>query len=235
MTELAYTINQQRLQQTENLSAYDPNDPDVEYATRWQQTDDAWLSAQGTLSICFGTATNSSAWTPKHRSDYVENLSGLVTDEDKPYCMPLGFNLLLSGANRSATNILTGAQATAGGVFNDYFLKDLGYALRAHEQTCNGLPTWQSQRMKASSLEGAVGDWDPMTGILTAMGRQPDAALDFLALPVDDRTTEQTMEVDGTTWEWLQGRAWDLTSFEALTAAFAGASQHRQLTTGTND
>ncbi|PHP53028.1 hypothetical protein BW737_005920 [Actinomyces ruminis] len=84
MAELAYAINQRRLQQTENLSAYDPNDPDAEYATRWDRTNDAWLSAQATLSICFGTATNSSAWTPQHRSDYAEKLSGLVTDEAQP-------------------------------------------------------------------------------------------------------------------------------------------------------
>ncbi|WP_136314207.1 DUF6571 family protein [Actinomyces procaprae] len=235
MAELAYTINQLRLQQTENLPAYDPSDPDTEYATRRQRTDDAWLSAQAALSICFGTATHSSAWTPQHRSDYAKKLSGLVTDEDYPYYMPLGFNLLLEGANRSATNILTGAPTTAGGVFNHYFLQDLGYAIRAHEQSRDGLPAWQSQRMKASPPEGSVGDWDPMAGILTAMGRQPDAALDFLAPPVDDRATEQTVEVDVTTWEWLKGRDWDSAGFEALTAAFAGASEHRQLTTGTKD
>ncbi|WP_146750873.1 DUF6571 family protein [Actinomyces sp. Z5] len=235
MAELAYTINQQRQQQAENLPTYDPNDPDAEYATRWQQTDYAWLSAQATLSICFGTATSSSAWTPHHRSDYAEKLSGLVTDEDQPYYMPLGFNLLLKGANRSATNILTGAPATAGGVFNDYFLQDLGSAVRAHERAGDDLPEWQLQRMKASPPEGTVGDWDPMTGILTAMGRQPDAALEFLASPVDDRAIEQTVVVDGTTWEWLKGREWDSSGFEALTAAVAGASEHRRLTTGTKD
>ncbi|PHP53029.1 DUF6571 family protein [Actinomyces ruminis] len=120
-------------------------------------------------------------------------------------------------------------------MFNDYFLQDLGYALRAHEQASDDLPAWQSQRMKASPPEGAWGAWDPMAGILTAMGRQPDAALDFLAPAVDGRATEQTVEVDGTTWEWLQGREWDSTSFEALSAAFAGASERRQLTTGTKD
>ncbi|SDM24844.1 DUF6571 family protein [Actinomyces ruminicola] len=237
MAELAYTINQQRQYRTENLPAYDPNDPDTDFATRWQRTDGAWLSAQAALSICFGTATNSSAWTPQHRSDYAEGLAGLAMDEDQPYYAPLGFNLLLEGTNRSATNILTlgGAPTTAGGVFNDYFLQDLGYAIRAHEQSRDGLPAWQSQRMKTPSPDGGVGDWDPMTGILTAMGRQPDAALDFLAPPVDDRATEQTVEVDGTTWEWLKGRDWDSTSFEALSAALAGASEHRRLTTGTKD
>nr|WP_143233299.1 DUF6571 family protein [Actinomyces ruminis] len=234
---MAYTINQQRQSQLESVPGYDPNDPDTDYGVRWDRTNDAWLSAQATLSICFGTATNSSAWTPKHRSDYAEELAGLVTDEDQPYYMPLGFNLLLEGANRTAANTaeLDGEAAQAGGVFSKYFLQDLGNAIQAHEKTSEGYPAWREMMLKTSSPEGSIGDWDPMAGILTAMGRQPDAALDFLAPPVDDRATEQTVKVDGTTWEWLQGRAWDSTSFEALTAAFAGASEHRQLTTGTKD
>ncbi|NDR53250.1 MULTISPECIES: DUF6571 family protein [unclassified Actinomyces] len=237
MMELAYTINQQRQQQTENLPAYDPNDPDAEYVTRWQQTEDAWLSAQATLSICLGTATNSSAWTPQHRTDYAKILSELLADESQSYYMPLGFNLLLAGADRSVMNLVEvdGGVVQAGGEFDKYFLLDLGHALQAYEQTDSDLPVWQLQRMKTSSPEGGVGDWDPMAGILTAMGRQPDAALDLLAPPVDDRAIEQTVEVDGTTWEWLRGRDWDSTSFEALTAAVAGASEHRQLTTGTKD
>ncbi|RAX24185.1 MULTISPECIES: DUF6571 family protein [unclassified Actinomyces] len=237
MANLAYMIDKDRQYQLENLPDYDPNDPDSDKGTRWERTNDAWLSAQATLSICFGTATSSSAWTPQHRSEYAEGLAALVTDEDQPYYMPLGFNLLLEGANRTAANTaeLDGEAAQAGGVFNKYFLQDLGHAVEAHEKTCEGNPAWQSQRMKASPPEGSVGDWDPMAGILTAMGRQPDAALDFLAPPVDDRATEQTVEVDGTTWEWLKGRDWDSTSFEALSAAFAGASEHRQLTTGTED
>ncbi|WP_136193963.1 DUF6571 family protein [Actinomyces procaprae] len=237
MADLAYAIDKQRQYQLENLPDYDPNDLDTDYATRWDRTNDAWLSAQAALSICFGTATNSSAWTPQHRSEYAEGLAELVTDEDQPYYMPLGFNLLLEGANRTAANTVEvdGEVGQAGGVFNKYFLLDLGYAVQAHEKTCDGYPAWQSQRMKTPSPEGNVGDWDPMAGILTAMGRQPDAALDFLAPAVDDRAIEQTVEVDGTTWEWLQGRGWDSTSFEALTAAVAGASEHRQLTTGTKD
>ncbi|RAX19790.1 hypothetical protein DRB06_11220 [Actinomyces sp. Z5] len=237
MANLAYMIDKDRQYQLENLPDYDPNDPDSDKGTRWERTNDAWLSAQATLSICFGTATSSSAWTPQHRSEYAEGLAALVTDEDQPYYMPLGFNLLLEGANRTAANTveLDGEAVQAGGVFNKYFLQDLGHAVEAHEKTCEGNPAWQSQRMKASPPEGSVGDWDPMAGILSAMGRQPDAALDFLAPPVDDRATEQTVEVDGTTWEWLKDRDWDSTSFEALSAAFAGASEHRQLTTGTED
>ncbi|WP_147681242.1 DUF6571 family protein [Actinomyces ruminicola] len=237
MADLAYRIDKDRQYKLENFPDYDPNDPDTDYGTRWDKTNDAWLSAQATLSICFGTATNSSAWTPQHRADYAEGLAELVTDEDQPYYLPLGFNLLLEGANRTAANTadLGGEVTQAGGVFNKYFLQDLGHAVEAHEKTCEGNPAWQSQRMKASPPEGAVGDWDPMAGILTAMGRQPDAALDFLAPAVDDRATEQTVAVDGTTWEWLKGRDWDSAGFEALTAAVAGASEHRQLTTGTKD
>ncbi|RAX21084.1 MULTISPECIES: DUF6571 family protein [unclassified Actinomyces] len=237
MADLAYAIDKHRQSQLENVPDYDPNDLDTDYSTRLDRTNDAWLSAQATLSICFGTATSSSAWTPQHRSEYAEELAELVTDEDQPYYMPLGFNLLLEGANRTAANTaeLDGEAVQAGGVFNKYFLQELGYAVEAHEKTCEGYPVWQSQRMNAPRPKGPVGDWDPMTGILTAMGRQPDAALDFLAPPVDDRAIEQTVEVDGTTWEWLKDRDWDSTSFEALSAAFAGASEHRQLTTGTKD
>ncbi|MBE6481280.1 MAG: hypothetical protein E7Z94_02685 [Actinomyces ruminicola] len=237
MADLAYAIDKHRQYQLENLPDYDPNDPDTDYGTRWDRTNDAWLSAQATLSVCFGTATNSSAWTPQHRSEFAEGLAELVTDEDQPYYMPLGFNLLLEGANRTAANTaeVGGEVVQAGGVFNKYFLQDLGNATQAHEKTCEGYPAWREMMLNTSSPEGTMGDWDPMTGILTAMGRQPDAALDFLAPPVDDRATEQTVEVDGTTWEWLQGREWDSTSFEALTAAFAGASERRQLTSGTKD
>ncbi|QHO91789.1 hypothetical protein CWT12_11400 [Actinomyces sp. 432] len=237
MADLAYTIDKHRQYQLENFPDYDPKDPDTDYGTRWDRANEAWLSAQATLSICFGTATNSSAWTPQHRKEYAEELAELVTDEDQPYYMPLGFNLLLEGANRTAANTaeVDGEAVQAGGVFNKYFLQDLGNAIQAHEKTSEGYPAWWEMMLKTSSPEGSMGDWDPMAGILTAMGRQPDAALDFLAPPVDDRATEQTVEVDGTTWEWLKGRDWDSTSFEALTAAVAGASEHRQLTTGTKD
>ncbi|MBE6474884.1 MAG: hypothetical protein E7Z95_04835 [Actinomyces succiniciruminis] len=238
MADLAYVIDKQQQYQLENLPDYDPNDPDTDYGTRWDQTNDAWLSAQAALSICFGTATNSSAWTPQHRSEYAEGLAELVTDENQPYYMPLGFNLLLEGANRTAANTaeVGGEAVQAGGVFNKYFLQDLGNAVKAHEKTCEGYPAWREMMLKTSSPEGSTGDWDPMAGILTAMGRQPDAALDFLAPLVVDPVNEQAyLGVDDATWKWLKGREWDSTSFEALAAAVAGASEHRQLTIGTKD
>ncbi|MDU0347434.1 DUF6571 family protein [Actinomyces sp. MRS3W] len=237
MADLAYRIDQQRQSLAETVPAYDPDDPDTDYVIRWQQANDAWLSAQATLSICFGTATSSSAWTPQHRSEYAEGLAELVTDESQPYYMPLGFNLLLEGAGRTAANTVEvdGEAVQAGGEFDKNFLLDLGYAMQEHEQSRDGLPIWQIQRMKTTSSEGTVGDWDPMAGILTAMGRQPAAALDFMAPPVDARATEETVEVDDGTLEWLKGRDWDSTSFEAFTAAFAGASEYRQKTPGTTD
>lgn len=240
MAELAYTLEYMRQQETMNLPEYDPADPDTDYGTRWDRTNQSWLSAQATLSTMFGTATTSPAWKPDHREQYAHDFASLVTEENPSPSAVLGFNYLLTGADRSAVNVIevNGGARQSGGIYDTNFLLTVARDVQAHEQASGGYPSWrQAQGLGGmNAYPGTTsGSWDPMTGVLTAMGRKPSVALEYLAPATDDYASEKTVEVDDSTMEWLRSRDWDSTSFEAYTAALGGASTLRQPTSETTD
>lgn len=155
--------------------------------------------------------------------------------------MPYGFNLALSGADHSAANtiVVGDSTTTAGGTFDVNFLLTLARDVQVHETESDGRPAWRGRYMDAATanptMTAGVGAWDPFTGILTAMGRQPQAALDYLAPATDYGATEQAVKMDSSTLDWLKGRDWDATSLEGLTSAYAGVSTFREPSTATTD
>ncbi len=241
MATLAYQIQSAKEYALTNVLPSDPKDPDTDFVTRYDATAADWNTALAALSITFGTATCSSTWTPAHRTEYAHSFASLATDPNAPVYLPYGFNLALSGADHSAANtvVVGDSTTTAGGTFDVNFLLTLARDVQVHETESDGWPAWRERHMGAESgnltTTAGVGAWDPLTGILTAMGRQPQAALDYLAPATDYGATEQAVKMDSSTLDWLKGRDWDATSLEGLTSAYAGVSTFREPSTATTD
>lgn len=199
-------------------------------ATKFNENQERYFSALSTLSNTLGMASTSQIWTPQHKQKYAHSLASLINDDGTPPYMPYAVNLLLSGANHSATNTIALGDATAqaGGVFDSEFLSTIAKDLQENEQKSSGVPSWEMKMMANMYPMRRMGDWDPFTGVLTAMGRNPEAALNYFVPPakIDHSDDSYTVE-DSPTFRWLMSRHWDEASMEGLTAAFAGASTFR--------
>lgn len=207
-------------------------------ATKFNETQEKYFGALSALSITLGTASASQIWTPQHKQKYAHSLASLTNDDNTPPYMPYAVNLLLSGANHSATNTTTlgDAAAQAGGVFDSEFLSTVAKDLQEYEQNSSGIPSWKTKMMTNMYPMRRMGDWDPFTGLLTAMGRNPEAALNYFVPPseVVHGDNGYTVE-DSPTFRWIMSRHWDETSMEGLTAAFAGVSTLRVPDEGSKD
>lgn len=206
--------------------------------TKFNETQEKYFGALSALSITLGTASASQIWTPQHKQKYAHSLASLTNDDNTPPYMPYAVNLLLSGANHSATNTTTlgDAAAQAGGVFDSEFLSTVAKDLQEYEQNSSGIPSWKTKMMTNMYPMRRMGDWDPFTGLLTAMGRNPEAALNYFVPPseVVHGDNGYTVE-DSPTFRWIMSRHWDETSMEGLTAAFAGVSTFRVPDEGSKD
>ena len=207
-------------------------------ATKFNETQEKYFGALSALSITLGTASASQIWTPQHKQKYAHSLASLANDDNTPPYMPYAVNLLLSGVNHSATNTTTlgDAAAQAGGVFDSEFLSTVVKDLQEYEQNSSGIPSWKTKMMTNIYPMRRMGDWDPFTGLLTAMGRNPEAALNYFVPPseVVHGDNGYTVE-DSPTFRWIMSRHWDETSMEGLTAAFAGVSTLRVPDEGSKD
>lgn len=203
----------------------------------WEQQERLYTRAQSAASVLLGTATTSTIWSKQHRRQYAEALAALATDEKAPSYGSYALNLLLSGVDHSATNSakMGGTYIRSGGVFDEEFLNIIESSIWLDEQ--QGYPQWQEQAKAglSSHHETSYGDYDPYTGILTAMGRNPQAALNYLAPLTDYRATGPTAQIDDSRYKWLASRDWDQVSLEGLTAAVAGVSGFRTPTSSTLD
>ena len=202
-----------------------------------------------TWNTMFAAATNSSLWTLEHRKSYASELASLITTgsfaDNSPLndavWIPRGFNLLLTGNNRDvgAPSLNPVQDSMSPLAINADFLTTLAHSVKLWEgMISNSLDKygWRSclhlnQSMTNLNTTITEGDLDPVTGILTAMGRQPKAALDFLASP-DHATGGGT--IDDSNWKWVLGRQKDYVALEGLTASLAGASNLRTSDTFTS-
>ena len=196
------------------------------------------------LSTALGTASRSISWSDEKKDWYAKELVKLSTDPSCGPGAPRAFNILLTGADRSAANSVDvgGEVIESGGVFDQRFLNSVAQEVEASEKESGSLPNWLSKYSKyESSLAGSRGEWDPVTAVLTAMGRNPNAALDYLA-PLSDGNAKdadfggKNAPVDGSRLEWIENRGYnDEVTKEALSAAFAGASELRKRSEDTTD
>ncbi|VEG28390.1 DUF6571 family protein [Actinomyces howellii] len=85
--------------------------------------------------------------------------------------------------------------------------------------------------VQSSSNTTGISDpcYDPLAGVLDAMGNNPDAAAAFLAPPASGDATDP--QADMTRMKTLAARDWDPTGFAGLTAAVAAASSIHTTTT----
>lgn len=206
-------------------------------ATNFNETQGRYFSALSTLSNTLGMASTSQIWTPQHKQKYAHSLASLINDDGTPPYMPYAVNLLLSGANHSATNTITIGDATvqAGGVFDANFLSTIASDLQESEQKSSGVPSWEMKMMANMYPMRRMGDWDPFTGVLTAMGRNPEAALKYFNPQWVWDSSKYCYVTKSPNFKWIMSRQWDETSMEGLTAAFAGASTFRVPDDGIKD
>lgn len=163
--------------------------------------------------------------------------------------LPIGFNLLLTGGEwllEQHPEISDDALPGASVVLDAGFLTTLARDVMVDETTGNSQDGWREYAGRALAAPEPR-HLDPMTGILEAMGHQPQAALDFLAPPLDYRDIESDWHaqerankgprVDVSPWKWISERQKDagVVGLEALTQALAGASALRQLSSTTID
>lgn len=189
------------------------------------------------LSRTLGTASRSILWSDEKKDWYAKELAKLATDPKRSAGAPRAFNMLLTGIDRSAANTVDvgGEVIESGGVFDQRFLNTVAQEVEASERESGSYPNWLNKYTSYdSSLAGSRGEWDPVTGILTAMGRNPNAVLDYLA-PLSDANAKESdfkdgeVPIDASKLEWLKNRGYvDEVSKEALSAAFAGASELRK-------
>lgn len=204
-----------------------------------------------TWTAMFAAATRSGIWSDEHRDHYASDLAALVTttgdmsDQDASFNLPIGFNRLLSADDREVhipspeEGPGPSAYTTDALALNARFLTRLGQEIMTDETTGSSQDGWAEYAKSTASSGGGYsnlpnntradtmanrGLYDPMTGILAAMGRQPQAALDFLAPTKPDGT------VDGSTWTWVTSRSLNAISTESLTAALASAASLREKT-----
>ncbi len=209
----------------------------------------------------FAAATNSGIWSSRHREEYAHKLAKLVTttaevtDETTESArrdnlmLPIGFNLLLTGGEwllEQHPEISDDALPGSPVVLDAGFLTTLARDVMVDETTGNSQDGWREYAGRALAAPEPR-HLDPMTGILEAMGHQPQAALDFLAPPLDYRDIESDWHaqerankgprVDVSPWKWISERQKDagVVGLEALTQALAGASALRQLSSTTID
>lgn len=179
---------------------------------QWEQQERLYLRGQSAASVLLGTATTSGLWSKAHLQQYAQGLARLAVDEDAPAYGSYALNLLLSGVDHSVTNSVKtgGTHIRSGGVFDETFLRAVEFNVWRDEQT--GAPQWRERALQSlpSHHEAFYGDFDPYTGILTAMGRNPQASM-----------------LDESKYKWLASRDWDRVSLEGLTAFVAGASALR--------
>lgn len=201
---------------------------------QWVQQERLYLRGQSAASVLLGTATTSGLWGKAHLQQYAEGLARLAVDEKAPACGSYALNLLLSGVDHSVTNSVKtgGTHIRSGGVFDETFLRSVEFSVWRDEQTHS--PHWWSQASTSLSTHPGTsrGDYDPYTGILTAMGRNPQAALNYLAPLADYWGLTWADKVDNSKYKWLASRHWDQVSLEGLTAALAGASALRVPSSG---
>ena len=174
--------------------------------------------APSDLAATFGTllATASQTWDDKRSAEVSDAIVGSV-DETKEYGRLTVLNQMLGGhdADGNYVNDLT---------FSKRFLLDMGERLEKLDY----------EEIRAYELEGKghVGPYldgttfDPMAGVLDAMGNNPDAALDFLAKP--------GVVPDGSRSGGDMSRLYDLSKremgdqgFAGLTAAIAAGASKR--------
>lgn len=174
--------------------------------------------APSDLAATFGTllATASQTWDDKRSAEVSDAIVGSV-DETKEYGRLTVLNQMLGGhdADGNYVNDLT---------FSKRFLLDMGERLEKLDY----------KEIRAYELEGKghVGPYldgttfDPMAGVLDAMGNNPDAALDFLAKP--------GAVPDGSRSGGDMSRLYDLSKremgdqgFAGLTAAIAAGASKR--------
>lgn len=233
MAEYAYNL-EQAWEVWANANPSLNTDPPNE---QWEQQEQLYLRAQSAPSVLLGTATTSTIWSKQHRRQYAEALAALATDEKAPSYGSYALNLLLSGVDHSATNSVKmgGTYIRSGGVFDEDFLNTIEALIYLDEQ--EGSPHWKTQAFANLTVHPGTsyGDYDPYTGILTAMGRNPQAALNYLAPLTDYRATGPTAQIDDSRYKWLASRDWDQVSLEGLTAAVAGVSGFRTPTSSTLD
>lgn len=219
-----------------------------------EERDKKYAEYQQGLSALSGniaTASKSDVWNSDKKTAYANGLTKLATDPSGPLNGPRSFNLLLTGSDRSVENSLKmkvgegGREISIGGVFDKNFLTTVAQGIEEHEKSSKNYPEWLRKYSIASSGYGVVGsrgEWDPFTGVLTAMGRNPEAALEYLAPLSKDNATEadfakgKKAPIDDSRLKWLFERmSSDSDSKEAFTTAFAGASELRKKTADITD
>lgn len=224
--------------------SYPPgSDPSEEYDKKYAE----YLQGLSALSGNIATASKSSVWDSDKKTAYANDLVKLATDPNAPPHGPRSFNLLLAGGDRSVENSATvnGQNISVGGVFDKQFILTVAQGVEEYERSSGGYPEWMrkyNMSTSGASLAGSRGEWDPFTGALTAMGRNPEASLEYLAPLSKDDATEgdfakgKTPPIDESRLKWLIDRMGsDSDSKEAFTTAFAGASELRQKTADITD
>lgn len=115
---------------------------------------------------------------------------------------------------------------------------DLEAIERSRTATSSYNPTRGDVTQNSSDAGFSDPCYDPLAGVLDAMGNNPEAAVAFLAPPTTSPTADNDdptdPQLDTTRMEELAARDWDPTGFAGLTAAAAAASSVHMTTTDPN-
>lgn len=205
---------------------------DTDHADEWDRRYADYQKGLSALSCNLATASNSDIWTADQKTNFAKELTERAIVSARTAFDSRALNLLLAGSDSAIKNVsmADGQEIPTGGTFDKQFLNVIAQQIEDDERNSDGTPRWLEKyyALAGSGLSyiGRSGDYDPLTGLLTAMGRNREAAVDYLA-PTDANGELDENKAEER-WKMLSNRRWDSSNLGALTAAMAGASTMRK-------
>lgn len=189
--------------------------------------------AGGAMAELLGSvlATASQTWSAEKSETVADKIVGSVNEEGEWGKITV-LNAMLGGhdANGDHVNDLKFGKDLLVSLADD--LEELPWGTISKYSSLKNNPPmgrdYSSSSIADTKLGGSLDGYsfDPLTGVLDAMGNNPDAALDFLApegsVPDGSRTGGNMDRMHE-----LSKRGWDKDGFAGFTAAIASASAHR--------
>lgn len=171
-------------------------------------------------------ATASRSWPPS-RADQIASIIVSSVDEYGEWGRIPALNAILGDHDHDGNHINDLE-------FSDTFLVSMGEKLEkislSEIETYRGAsgsvaPPNIGDEAKKAFRDYFPGSFDPLAGVLDAMGNNPTAALRFLGPPQSGKPTDS--DADTTRLETLSVRDWDQAGFAGFTAAIAAVSSLR--------
>ena len=198
----------------------------VEVPIRAQERTGVSLSTGENITDLLGSllATASTSWPPS-RADQIASIIVSSVDEYGEWGRISALNAILGDHDHDGNHVNDLE-------FSSAFLVSMGEKLERiswneiyRNASGSVAPSNIGDEAEKAFRDHFPGSFDPLAGVLDAMGNNPTAALRFLGPPQSGKPTDS--DADTTRLETLSAQNWDQAGFAGFTAAIAAASSLR--------